>query len=309
MTMDLIALLVRWDLPLVFVSVLVEQAGLPIPAVPILVSAGALSQEGTFRPETTLLTAMAACFVADHAWYLAGRLRGRKLLGTLCRVSLSPDTCVRRTDDLITRYGGSLLLVSKFVPGVSAVAIPTAAAMGLRYGPFLAFDLLGCLAWCAAYVGLGMIFSAEVARLLGAMASIGGWSMIVVALALAAYIGEKYRRRRRLRKIYRAVRIGADDVARMIAEEPAALLILDVRSQAAREADPRMLPGALVLGDPFAALRALPTEAREKTIVTFCTCPNEASAAVLAERLLRAGYQRVRVLSGGEAALTLLAPG
>src|SRR5437868_438746 len=114
--MDPLALLVRWGLGLVFGSVLAEQAGLPIPAVPVLVAAGALANEGTLRPEWVLFAAMAACLMADHAWFFAGRWRGRALLAGLCRVSLSPDACVRKTDDLMMRYGGGLLVVSKFVP-------------------------------------------------------------------------------------------------------------------------------------------------------------------------------------------------
>ncbi|HEX4782192.1 MAG TPA: VTT domain-containing protein [Usitatibacter sp.] len=305
--MDPLQLLLRWDIGLVFAAVLAEQAGLPVPSVPVLVAAGALAQEGTMRPESILLWAMVACLLADHAWYFAGRWRGRKLLAGLCRVSLSPDTCVRRTDDLIVRYGGSLVVISKFIPGISTVAIPTAASMGMPYGRFLVLDLLGSIAWCVAYVGLGMIFSREVQRLIDALASIGGWSIVIVALALALFIAMKFLRRHRLRRLYRAVRIGPDEVARMLETGAAELLILDARSRAARDADPRQLPGALVIEEP-AAIHDLPHESRGKTIVTFCTCPNEASAALLAEQLIRAGYERVRVLTGGEDALAILAP-
>src|SRR5689334_11087978 len=111
-------LLAEWGIALVFVAVLVEQAGLPLPAAPMLVGAGALAQQELMRPELVLVVALAASLAADHLWFFAGRRRGRALLGFLCRVSLSPDTCVRRTDDLIARHGPALLLVAKFVPGV-----------------------------------------------------------------------------------------------------------------------------------------------------------------------------------------------
>ena len=126
--MDFVALLIRWDVPLVFAAVMLEQSGLPVPAAPILVVAGALAASGAIRPELVLLAAFVACLIADHAWFLTGRLFGRGLLAGICRMSLSPDTCVRKTDDLISRHGAPLLLVAKFIPGVSAVAIPTAAA-------------------------------------------------------------------------------------------------------------------------------------------------------------------------------------
>src|SRR5438309_6584701 len=131
--MDLLALLDRWGIVLVFAWVAVEQSGVPFPAPPLLVAAGAIAQEGQLRPEAVLLVAVVASLLADHAWFLAGRLRGRALLSGICRLSLSPDTCVRKTDDLIVRHGAPLLIFAKFIPGVSAVAIPTAAAMGLSY--------------------------------------------------------------------------------------------------------------------------------------------------------------------------------
>src|SRR6185436_10223835 len=101
--MDIIDLLTRWDVALVFVAVLLEQGGLPLPAAPILVSAGALAQNGAMRPEHVLASAVVACLIADIVWFEAGRRIGRRVLAGLCRFSLSPDTCVRATDDLISR--------------------------------------------------------------------------------------------------------------------------------------------------------------------------------------------------------------
>ena len=303
--MDPLDLLARWGVALVFASVLAEQAGLPFPAAPVLVAAGALAADGTMRPEAVLLVALAACLVADHAWFIAGRLRGRALLAVICQISLSPDTCVRRTDDLISRHGPVLLVVAKFVPGVAVVAIPTAGAMGLPWRRFILFDLLGCVAWCAAYAGVGMIFGREVRRVLDAMGGIGGWSMIVLACLFAAYISAKLAQRRRLRKLYHLVRIGPHEVAGMLVDSGDDLLIVDARSRLAREEDPRQLPRAIVI-DESMDIATLPLEARGKTVVTFCTCPNEASAALLAERLLKAGFERVRVLTGGKEALAVL---
>ena len=302
---DPLALLTRWGLLLVFGSVLLEQGGLPLPAAPVLVAAGALAQDEVLRPEKVLLAAFLACFLADHLWFLTGRRYGRHLLAGICRLSLSPDTCVRRTDDLIARHGAPLLLVAKFIPGVSAVAIPTAAAMGLSYRRFLLFDALGSLMWSGAYVGAGMIFSREVSRVIEAMGMAGGWSLLVLFALFALYVALKFLHRRRLRNLYRLVRIAPAEMAELLAGDED-LLVLDARSDLARQADPRVLPRSIAVDlDDF--LDTLPKDAREKTIVTFCTCPNEASAALLAERLVKAGYSRVRVLSGGTAALEALA--
>lgn len=303
--MDPMGLLAQWGLALVFGSVLLELAGLPIPAPPILVGAGALAVDGTMRAEAVLATAFAAAMIADHAWFLAGRLRGRVLLAGICRLSISPDTCVRKTDDLIGRHGAALLLVAKFVPGVSAVAIPTAAAMGVPYRRFLLFDGLGALMWCGAYVAAGMIFSREVQRLLEAMGEIGGWSLALLGTLFALWLAWKLVHRTRLRRLYRLVRIGPGEMVELMASEPGVILV-DARSRLARAADARALPGAIEY-DEGDLLGLLPDDARGRTIVTFCTCPNEASAAILAQRLLRAGFTRVRVLTGGAAALAALA--
>jgi membrane protein DedA with SNARE-associated domain/rhodanese-related sulfurtransferase len=302
--MDPLALLDRWGVLLVFASVLVEQSGIPLPAVPLLVAAGALAQEGVLRPEWVLASALAASLIADHAWFVAGRLRGRALLAGICRLSLSPDTCVRKTDDLIAHHGANLLLVAKFIPGVSAVAIPTAAAMGLSYGRFLLFDTIGALAWAGIYVGAGMIFSREVQKLLDAMGTIGGWSVLVIALAFALYILWKLAYRLRLKRLYNLVRIGPQEMAELLRSD-ADVVLVDARSRLAREEDPRRLPGAIEYDDGD-VVAVLPRESHGKTIVTFCTCPNEASAALLAHQLLTSGYKRVRVLTGGEDALSVL---
>jgi len=294
----------RHGLLLVFLWVLVEQAGVPLPALPLLVTAGALAQEGAWRPEWVVGTAVAACLLADHAWFIAGRLRGRALLAGICRLSLSPDTCVRKTDDLIGRHGANVLLVAKFIPGVSAVAIPTAAAMGLPYWRFLLFDTAGALAWSIAYVGGGMIFSREVQKLLDAMGMIGGWSVFVIALAFALYIFWKVAYRRRLKRLYNLVRIAPREMAELQRRDSGVVLV-DARSRLAREQDPRRFPGAIEFDEGDLAA-VLPRDAHARTIVTFCTCPNEASAALLAHQLLTSGYKRVRVLTGGEDALSLL---
>jgi membrane protein DedA with SNARE-associated domain/rhodanese-related sulfurtransferase len=301
--MEPVALLTHWGILLVFGAVLLEHGGLPVPAAPFLVAAGALADAGAMRPERVLLAALLASLAADHAWFLTGRRYGRRLLAGVCRFSLSPDTCVRKTDDLVVRHGAALLLVAKFIPGVSAVAVPTVAAMGLSYRRFFLFDAAGCLAWAGAYVGGGMIFSREVGRAIDGMGLIGGWSLVALLALFALYIAWKIAHRRRLRQLYRLVRISPREMQALLAEED--VLVLDARSALAREADPRSLPRSIAV-DHENVFDLLPEGARDRTLVTFCTCPNEASAALLADRLIRAGYPRVRVLSGGTDALEAL---
>lgn len=302
--MSLTELLLQWGLPLVFASVLAEQGGLPLPAAPLLLCAGAAAAAGTMRLEQALLTAFAACLFTDHVWYLTGRRYGRRLLAGLCRISLSPDNCVRRTDHLITRRGPGVLVIAKFIPGVSALAIPTTAAAGLGYGRFLLFAGAGGMLWCGAYVAAGYVFSRQINELLAALDWIGGWAFVVLAIGLVLYLAWKLFSRWRLRRLFRLVRIAPQELVALRAAEPD-LLILDARSPLARSEDRRLLPGALLIeGEDFH--ENLPADARGRTIVTFCTCPNEASAALLAKRLLDIGYTRVRVLTGGDDAIAHL---
>lgn len=304
--MDPFDLLARWGAWLLFAITLAGRAGLPVPMEPFLVCAGALVGDGTLGLAAVLFASMAACLIADDAWYVAGRWRGRRILAGVCRLSISPDTCVRNTDDKISRYGPALLLVAKYIPGVATVAIPTAAATGLPYRRFAFYNVAGCALWCGPLVALGYVFGREVRALLDVAARWGVWAIVAFVALFAIYIGMKLMQRRRLRKLYGLVRIAPDEVARLIADDEARIVILDARSRLAREEDPRRLPRAIEVEDE-AAIDTLAPGIREMTVITFCTCPNEASAALLAERLLRAGYGRVRVLTGGEDALRLLA--
>jgi membrane protein DedA with SNARE-associated domain/rhodanese-related sulfurtransferase len=303
--MDLTAILNHWGFALVFGAVLLEQAGLPLPSAPLLVAAGALSVEGSLRADLALATAFCAAFLADHGWFFVGRRYGRRLLDRVCRISLSPDICVSRTDDLVARHGPALLLFAKFIPGVSAVSIPTVAAMGVPYARFARFDAAGVAIWCGLYIGAGAVFSHEIGRVLAAMDWIGPRALGLLALLLALYLGAKLLHRHSLRRLHRLVRISPLEVGEML-DAGTDFTILDARSKVARTSDPRALPRAIVLED-LREVDTLPADLRDKTVVTFCTCPNEASAAFVAELLMKAGYRNVRVLTGGTGALDVLA--
>src|SRR5436190_6351890 len=145
----------RYGLPLVFLSVLCEQAGVPIPATPILVMSGALAATGRMSASLVVLTAVAASLLADSAWYAAGRRHGRRILRQLCRVSLSPESCVRRTEGLFDRYGLYSIAVAKFVPGFSTVAPPLAGAVGVRFLPFAIASTVAALLWVGASLAVG----------------------------------------------------------------------------------------------------------------------------------------------------------
>jgi membrane protein DedA with SNARE-associated domain/rhodanese-related sulfurtransferase len=302
--MELIELVARWGPLIVLAAVLLEQGGLPLPSAPILIVAGAIADSESLRPEKILMAALFACLAADHFWYGIGRRYGRRVLDMVCRLSLSPDTCVSRTDDLFARHGAPLLLVAKFIPAVSAVAIPSAAAMGLTYRKFLLFDAAGAILWAGAYIGIGMIFSREVHRALDWLGVVGSWSAAIVFGLLGVYLAAKIFTRWRLQRLHRLVRISPAEAIELM-QRDSELIFVDARSNVERDRDQRRLPRAVAAAGRT-VVEVVPQDARGHTIITFCTCPNEASAAMLAEQLLRAGHRRVRVLTGGEAALEAL---
>ncbi|HEX4438715.1 MAG TPA: VTT domain-containing protein [Thermoanaerobaculia bacterium] len=258
-----------YGLPLVMLVVLLEQLGLPIPAMPVLIVAGALAVDGKLVTWQVLLGAVAASVVADSLWFGLGRLQGNRILKTLCRVSLSPDSCVRQTESVFERWGMPSLLVAKFIPGFSTVAPPMAGAVGARLPAFLLFDSGGALLWAGAGVVAGAIFHRAVDRVISAIASLGSSALVLLGAGLAAFIAVKWWQRRRFYKMLRMARISVDDLHRLM-DEGKSPVVVDVRTAGARSRDPRRIPGAAVMEavELDARLVELP---RDREIILYCT--------------------------------------
>src|SRR5712691_3803501 len=218
----------RHGLPLVFGTVLGEQLGLPIPAMPTLIVAGALAIEKNFRASHALLLAVLASVIADMVWFLLGRRYGFRVLRTLCRISLSPDSCVRQTTTFFEKWGMPSLLVAKFVPGFSTVAPPLAGAIGGSLFSFVVFDAGGALLWAGAGLGAGMVFHRAVDRVLDVLSSMGSWALVVLGFALALFVAWKWWQRRRFYALLRMARISVGDLYRLL-ESGEPPLVLDVR--------------------------------------------------------------------------------
>src|SRR6266704_5573872 len=184
--------LIRHGLPLVFAAVLVEQFGVPIPAIPLLLAAGALSAVGKFNLLTGILATAIACLIADVSWFYLGRYRGNRVLGFLCRISLEPDSCVRRAQNVFTRYGLRGIVVAKFVPGMSTVAPPLAGMARVHIARFLLADGFGSLLYGTTFLGLGYLFSNQIEQIAEAIKDIGGSALSLIVAVVAAYIGYKY---------------------------------------------------------------------------------------------------------------------
>jgi membrane protein DedA with SNARE-associated domain/rhodanese-related sulfurtransferase len=297
MAHQIIELIAQYGLLLVFFNVLVEQAGVPVPAVPTMIVAGALSANGQLPLAGVVLVAVLACLFSDLLWYWAGRRFGSGVMRTICRISLSPDSCVKQSELRFQRWRGRVLLIAKFVPGLSTVAPPLVGAMGLRGGAFVLLDGLGSLLWVGAAVGLGYAFAAQIDDLLDALASAGTVAFELVLVLLALYIAAKWWQRRRLLVALRMARITVDELNQSIADgqDP---VVVDVRSQAARLLDTRIIPGAL-LADLDGVAQALQDITPDRELVIYCSCPNEVSAASAAKLLMAIGYRNVRPLLGG----------
>ena len=294
---EVVHLIAQYGLALVFVNVLLEQVGLPVPAVPTLIIAGALAADGSLSVPALFAVTFVACFIGDGLWYLSGRIYGRRVMRLLCRISLSPDSCVRQTEDHYERWGRAALVVSKFIPGLSTVAPPLSGAMRMGWAPFVLLNSLGIALWAGAAIGAGMLFHKGVDRLILRLENLGAAALGLLGALLAAYVAFKWWERRRFYRMLRLARISVDELRKLMREGKRPIVV-DVRSEVARKADGRFIPGALALG-PQSIDGLLAELPMDRDIVFYCSCPNEASAAQVAKRLIDLGYTRVRPLHGG----------
>ena len=233
--------LIRHGYVVLFGWVLLEQLGLPIPAAPLLIAAGALARAGKMNLTFAVTLAFIAVILADLFWYSLGRYRGGRILKLLCRISLEPDSCVRRTENLFVRHGVRSLLVAKFIPGLNTAAPSLAGVFRMPVERFLIFDSLGGFLWVVTVTSLGLILSDQLERI---ALRWGGWLVAVLAGSLAAYVLWKFIQRRRFLRRLRIARITAKELMdKLTAGEN--LSIVDLRQPMDIEAFPQMIPGAL----------------------------------------------------------------
>lgn len=286
-----------FGLGVIFVNVLLDQLGLPVPAIPTLVVAGAMAADGRLPAVQLCMVTVAACVLGDTAWYCAGRIYGARVMKLLCRISLSPDSCVSQTQSAFERWGAKVLVIAKFVPGLALIAPPLAGATRMTLARFALFSALGSALWAGAALLAGIVLRREIERLLPQAAHIGAEALLLLALLLGAYIAFKWWERRRFYARLDMARISVAELrARM--DSGANPVVIDVRSATAQSLERRRIPGALHLPmrDFQQHIAGLP---RDREIVLYCTCPNEASAAAAARVLMRSGFERVRPLAGG----------
>ena len=254
----------------IFLTVFAEQVGLPLPAEPVLVAAGALAAAGRISLVTALMVSLVASLLGDSLWYMLGRRHGKRVLAFLCRISIEPDHCVRSTQDGFTRHGAWLLVVAKFVPGLSTVAPPLAGVVKISVPRFLLLDSAGILALSLILMGAGYWIGGPLGRLARWFAGTGAWSVLLfLVVTFLAYLGWKYLRRRQELSDRRLPRVRPDDLkAKLDAGEP--VVIVDLRHDLDQVDDPPTLPGALRM--PLRDLETRYSELpRDREVVLFCT--------------------------------------
>jgi membrane protein DedA with SNARE-associated domain/rhodanese-related sulfurtransferase len=289
--------LIRHGTAVVFLAVFTEQIGVPLPAAPVLLAAGALVATGQMNLLAVLAAAVLASVLGDLIWFYLGRRYGNRLMNLLCRISLEPDTCVRKTQNLFGKYGMRGLVVAKFVPGLSTIAPPLAGSSGMAASRFMFYDGISAFLHEGSFILVGLLFSHQLVQILNALAGLGKSAFLVMVVLAALWIGYKYFERRRLLNTLRMSRITVDELFdRQEAGED--LVILDLRSELELKEDPAIIRGArhMAMDDVPRRRQEIPLD---REIILYCSCPNEVSSAKVALRLHKQGILRVRPLLGG----------
>lgn len=299
---SVLGLLAQHTYSLLFGWVLIEQGGLPIPSVPLMLAAGTLSAAHKLHLAWAIPVILLACFISDSAWYFLGKNFGGRVLNVLCRFSLEAATCVDRTQGTVGKRGAFTLLFAKFVPGLSTVAAPIVGQLGVPYLTFVLYDMAGSLLWCGAWLFAGRFFGDVAERSANFFALLGRFGIALVLLMVAALVIYRLVKRRQFLTQLRGLRLEPAQLMAMIADAELAGLdrpfIVDLRHPLDVMTDPLILPGALRIGPDELKQRReiIPTD---RDIVLYCTCPSEETSAKVALELHRLGIKRVRPLRGG----------
>jgi membrane protein DedA with SNARE-associated domain/rhodanese-related sulfurtransferase len=288
---------------ILFLWVLVEQLGLPVPSIPLLLTAGTLSATHRVSAPTAVFVVIAACLISDSTWYALGRRFGGRVIGLLCRMSMEATTCVSKTEGYFSRRGPVTLLFAKFVPGLSTVAAPIAGQTGMRYSRFLLYDMSGALVWSLSFLLAGRFFGDVIKRSQGLFGFLSHFAGVVFVLMVMGFVVWRVVKQRRFLAQVREMRLEPEELKAMLdlAEQDGSVpqpFIVDLRHPLDYMPDPRVLPGAVRIG-PSEVARNLQRFPRDRDVILYCTCPSEETSAKVAMQLHRLGITRVRPLRGG----------
>jgi membrane protein DedA with SNARE-associated domain/rhodanese-related sulfurtransferase len=282
---------------LLFAWILAEQLGIPLPAMPVLLAAGALTSGHVLNFGFAWLAGLAGALLADSAWFFVGRRYGQDVLRLLCKLSFEPAICVRRTREAFGRHRAATLIIAKFVPGLGTLASPIAGQNGMGFGVFLLFDSLGSALWLGGLLAAGRFFGDLLKRDPRLLDWAGNFSGVLLALGILGFLAWRIVRRRMILKQLFAGRLEPEELKRQM-DAGEQLFIVDLRHPLELLPDPFTLPGALHLSPEALAERSHEIP-RDRDIVLYCTCPSEATSARTAMTLHKLGIERVHPLRGG----------
>jgi len=254
---------------LIFGLILAESLGVPIPSYPALILAGTMVRSLRFSLAGLLIVSAAAAFVGDQVWYVLGRVRGRSILRILCSITLNPDSCVSRTENVFIRQGLRSLWVAKFVPGLNTVGPPLAGMLKTPPLRFALYDLAGIILWVSSALALGVVFRTQVEWVLAILAALGRLSLLLVIALLAGWLLHKWVERRRFYQRLEKSRIAASELKELLGQGRE-VVIVDLRSDFSYQTDGVRIPGAIHIPpeDFEARYKEIPSE---RPVVMYCT--------------------------------------
>jgi membrane protein DedA with SNARE-associated domain/rhodanese-related sulfurtransferase len=289
---DLVRVLEIHGLQIVFAGVLLDQGGLPLPSFSLVVVAAGVATAAGAPVWPIFAVAVMATLVADVLWFAGGRRFGAAMLRLICRLSLSPDSCVGTTRRLYVRWGAPSLIFAKYVPGLAAVATTLAGETRIPVGRFVLYDGVGAALWAAGGVALGVIFHEAIDAVLEELAVLGNSALTLLGAALLVFITVKWWQRWRFRMRIRMARISPAELVELLRTK-ARVAILDARTAERRERT-GWIPGSVWVSDTEELQLSVYEE-----VVVYCDCPNDATAALIAKQLHAKGVAHVRPLAGG----------
>jgi len=288
----LIHVIEAYGLWVVFFSVLLDQGGLPTPSYAPMIVTAALATDAGQPLWPILLVGSVAALIADVIWFAGGRRYGAQLLRLMCRISLSPDSCVGTTRRIYEKFGAPSLILAKYIPGFAAVSTTLAGQAGTSWTRFLVFDFIGAVLWVSGAVILGAMFHDAVEAMLNTLEELGHIALLMLLTALALFLAYKVWQRHRFLREIRMTRISSGELRAEMQSIPG-LVLIDVRSAESR-ARSGWIAGSVNVRDISEFKADL-----DSAIVLYCDCPNDASAAVMARKLRAIGFKHVRPLAGG----------
>ena len=282
---------------ILFLWVLIEQLGVPVPSVPLLLAAGTLTSTHRMSLPLVLIAVVLGSLVSDSLWYWMGKRYGGAVVKLLCRLSMESNTCVRKTENYFSKHGAGALVVAKFIPGLGTVAAPIAGQTGMEYHLFAIYDTAGILLWAFSFTLGGRFFGDLLKRDANALAWAARFGFLLFVLLLLGFFVWRFFRQRAFLREIRMARLDPKELKAML-DRDQPVYIVDLRHPLDYLPDPRTLPGAILLS-PDKLLEHCSEIPRDRDVVLFCTCPSEATAAKMALAIRKLGVYRVRPLLGG----------